>query len=132
VSGAAAEAAGGGATASPRGRRAQYAPAGAAPLDATLSSKPNGGPVKLRPNLTGGALSARQEASEGFETWRARLDHNETPKALSARPSPRGRPRPASEDPARAAPIVSEPAADWEKQKLLAMMNEVRDGPALR
>ena len=106
-------------------RTASGVPPAAASLDATASRPPKARPTP-RPNLTGGCAAA----APGFGSWRGQIDHSEplTPRGGAARQSPRGRRTP-REDPARAA---KESAADWEKEKLLELMQVAQDGFVVR
>ena len=123
-------AANGSAAASPR-RRGAAGGAGGGGLDATTAG--GGGPTKGRRATSANAANAPKEfpaagaATEraGFTAWRAEAETSIARDAAGAggplsarRPSPRGRPR---GDPARPAK-GPEPAAEWEKEKLLDVM----------
>ena len=131
--------AGGSAGASPRQRAPAAAEEVAAALDATNGrprpAKPAAMPAKA-PSADGGATGEagrRGEGSQRYGAWREQVEPSlgqPSPRgglvhaggAVSARPSPRGRARGGPEDPARAADGAKQPAAEWEKQKLLDMM----------
>ena len=75
-----------------------------------------------RPNLTGGGGGGG--GGDAFETWRQGVDLSDVPKR-----SPRGDPggrfgRRGGGDPAKVAAAATAPAAEWEKSKLLSVMNE--------
>jgi len=115
----------------------------ATPLSKSAAPKPRLASASLDASTGRGRSSPREAAghapsedASGFTSWRSQVQPGlSEPPALwggahggagraggggggSSRPSPRVR----AEDPARASVAASEPAAEWEKQKLLSMI----------